>query len=624
MKNLHKKFLSSCVAFMVCLSVSFAQEPPMKTLQLNDMSSFKDQAGNWFIVGDVSMNPNVDVHHKEGKKRRKRKNQAVTYTPGEGVLLNINTKKKKSQLITTWEHGDIELEMEVMLPKGSNSGIYLQGRYEVQLFDSWGVEDAKFSDMGGIYRNWSQEPGKIYSGKAPLSNAAKAPGLWQTLKISFRAPRFNADGEKIANARFLSVVLNGVKIHDNIEVPLPTGGPIENNEQPTGPLMIQGDHGPVAFRNIRYRLLTDSEVKLTDLKYQVYYKDFESLDDFKTAKSSLKGTSSGLTWQVVEKDTVFALRYTGNISIPKDDTYHFELTANTQAQLSIAGQKIVVAGPDGKKSSVDLKKGDYPIEIIYYRDVLWKAARLGLTVRSTGTHEKELNTAGSFPPDYDAVNPILVKTGAEPKLLRAFLDFEGDRSKRLTHTIAVGGPDGVHYIYDLKAGNLACVWRGPFIDATTMWYGRGDGSFEPMGLLQYLFMGPSLAALNTSEAAFPEKYDRENFTPKGYVIDENTGRPTFKYRYKGMKITDQIYPDKESKKLFREVHIENINDDLELYFKLAEGEAISVMPDGSYVVDEHFYIKVLSPQQPEIRTSNGEKELVLEMDGTPLKYSIIW
>ncbi len=176
--------------------------------------------------------------------------------------MNMNDETKKDHLVSTFEHGDIELELEVMIPKGSNSGIYLQGRYEIQLLDSWGVLDAKYSDIGGIYRNWEKEPGKIYMGKAPLSNPAKAPGLWQKMKISFRAPKFDSTGKKIANARFVSVELNGVKIHDNVEVPLPTGGPLENNEKPMGPLMIQGDHGPVAFRNINYRLMKEIKFSL--------------------------------------------------------------------------------------------------------------------------------------------------------------------------------------------------------------------------------------------------------------------------------------------------------------------------------------------------------------------------
>src|SRR5690606_8218941 len=139
---------------------------------LKDLSTFKSQAGNWQVVGKVVMDPAADIHMQEeaaAKKKKKKKNQeapqAVRFENGSGILLNMNDDARKDHLVTNFEHGDIELEMEVMLPKGSNSGLYLQGRYEIQLFDSWGVKTPKYSDMGGIYRNWESEPGKIYMGK---------------------------------------------------------------------------------------------------------------------------------------------------------------------------------------------------------------------------------------------------------------------------------------------------------------------------------------------------------------------------------------------------------------------------------------------------------------------------
>jgi len=261
-----------------------AQEPAGKDLELTDLSGFNPQAGNWMIVGKVMMDPTIDIHEPPppppppvetpAKKKRKRKRKkaqalppppppkpkAVTYQAGTGILLNMNNDSIKDNLVTQWKHGDLLLDLEVMIPKGSNSGIYLQGRYEVQLLDSWGVEDPSFTDIGGIYRNWESEKGKIYMGKAPITNAAKAPGLWQHLSIAFKAPRFDGAGNKIANARFIFVDLNGVRIHENVEVPLPTGGPLEKNEVPFGPLMIQGDHGPVAFRNVHYQMLQETDL----------------------------------------------------------------------------------------------------------------------------------------------------------------------------------------------------------------------------------------------------------------------------------------------------------------------------------------------------------------------------
>jgi hypothetical protein len=128
-----------------------------------------------------------------------------------------------------------------MVPKGSNSGVYLMGQYEIQVLDSFGKKDdaLKPGDVGGVYNT-----------KAPTKNAAKAPGEWQSFDIVFKAPRFDAAGKKTANAMFVSVKLNGVTIHENVEAKAPTGGQLPGGEKPTGPLMFQGDHGPVAYRNV--------------------------------------------------------------------------------------------------------------------------------------------------------------------------------------------------------------------------------------------------------------------------------------------------------------------------------------------------------------------------------------
>jgi hypothetical protein len=126
--------------------------------------------------------------------------------------------------------------------------VYLQGRYEVQIFDSWGVEKPGFGDCGGIYQRGRD--GERFEGHSPRENASRPPGEWQTFDIIFQAPRFDAAGGKTANARFVRVVHNGVVIHENVEVTGPTRAATFEDEKALGPLMLQGDHGPVAYRNI--------------------------------------------------------------------------------------------------------------------------------------------------------------------------------------------------------------------------------------------------------------------------------------------------------------------------------------------------------------------------------------
>ena len=151
-----------------------------------------------------------------------------------------NTKKGGIDIYTEQKFGDCIVELEVMIPKGSNSGIYLMGQYEVQVADSYGKKSIKDSAMGGIF-----------GAAAPKINAAKKPGEWQKLLIKFKAPRFE-NRKKIAPAEFVKVELNGEVIHQNVKIEKgPNSGALKNGEFAEGPLMLQGGMGAVAYRNIR-------------------------------------------------------------------------------------------------------------------------------------------------------------------------------------------------------------------------------------------------------------------------------------------------------------------------------------------------------------------------------------
>jgi len=246
-----------------------------------------------------------------------------------------------------------------------------------------------------------------------------------------------------------------------------------------------------------------------------------------------------------------------------------------------------------------------------------------LAVKTSSTYLKELQAFNSYPPDDDPTSPILINVGSEPKLLRAFVDFKGDRKRRLTHTIGVGDPSGINYVYDLESGNLACVWRGAFVDATPMWHDRGDGSFRPRGATQFLFVNQPLAFLANPNDAFPVMSKEEEFRTKGYTIGESNGRPTFKFTYQGLDVEDKVYPADNNRSITHEVTITNRGAKTGLYYKLAEGSSIVTMPDGSYAIDDkQYYIR--SANAAVIREVNGVKELVTTVDGNAVKYTIIW
>lgn len=149
-----------------------------------------------------------------------------------------------SDLVTRENFGDGLYHVEFMTPAmptatgqaRGNSGVYLQGRYEVQVLDSYGLE-LGLGDCGSIY-------GK----KIAAVNASRRPERWQSYDIEFKAPRFDAAGKKSANAR-LSAWHNGIQIHADVEVDGPTTAG-EEGENATGPLLLQ-DHGnPVRYRNV--------------------------------------------------------------------------------------------------------------------------------------------------------------------------------------------------------------------------------------------------------------------------------------------------------------------------------------------------------------------------------------
>jgi hypothetical protein len=230
----------AALCFAGLASFSYANsESWIDLLQTEGLKSFREPVAKWTEVGDASMNA--------GKQKQ------LSTEPGKGVIYNGG---KTKNILTKLEHGDAEVHIEFMVPKGSNSGVYFQGRYEIQVFDSWGVKEPTFSDCGGIYQRWVDKKG--FDGHPPRANASKEPGAWQSFDITFKAPRFDADGKKTANAVFVKVVHNGVVVHENVELTGPTRSAAFQDEKALGPLMLQGDHGPVAYRNLRIKNLKDT------------------------------------------------------------------------------------------------------------------------------------------------------------------------------------------------------------------------------------------------------------------------------------------------------------------------------------------------------------------------------
>jgi len=226
--------LAAWIAFVAADTTANSADSP-RTISLfngKDLTGWKTvgRGPSQWTVGKAALNPEYPARLK-------------VVGPGEELISTNRTVNLSSEAI----FGDCFVELEFLVGKStpgndmdSNSGIKMMNIYEIQIFDSEGKTTPSKVDCGAIYGE-----------TAPLVNACKKPGEWQTLVIDFRAPRFDETERKTANAKFVKVTLNGRVIQDNVEIAHGTNVSRNAKEHPTGPIYLQGDHGSVAFRNLR-------------------------------------------------------------------------------------------------------------------------------------------------------------------------------------------------------------------------------------------------------------------------------------------------------------------------------------------------------------------------------------
>ena len=221
----------------------------------------------------------------------------------EGVNALTNTAgPEPSDYVSKPVFGDAEIHVEFMLPEGAESGVLVQGRYEIRLRDGEEPRTLAPEDCGGV------PPSAHAPGQAPLLWAYRGPGAWHELDLEFQAPRFDAAGKKVANARFLRVRLDDVLLHENVELPEATNGLAEVAE---GPIVLRGDGGPVAFGNVRALA-----VRPLDAKRAEALEGWEELFD----GEDLAGwrISDGGSW-VVEDGVIIGSGTRSHLFSPRDD-----------------------------------------------------------------------------------------------------------------------------------------------------------------------------------------------------------------------------------------------------------------------------------------------------------------
>jgi len=628
----HSAYLILTIGFLFFYSCSSEQTAPIETeaekfvppanylpftkIDLSDLSAFDSTGDNWRVVGDITSD--------------RTKEKTMFAEEGTGILYNANDQEKNKNIQTAFDHGDIEIEFDVMMPLKSNAGIYFQGRYEIQLLDSWGVENPKHKDMGGVYQRWNsnaQKGKEGYEGIAPRVNAAKAPGLWQHFKIIFHAPKFNANGKKIKNAWFEKVWLNGVLIHENVFLSGPTRGGMAK-ESARGKLLIQGDHGPVALKNIKYKLYEDNKIRLSNLVRTTYDSEYIESQNIDTLPfiSKQKETRFSLV-DITSTKAKKLLTYTGNISIPKSGKYLFEGITKGIGEIFIDGKKILRM-QDAKNypiKTVQLEKGTFPFKLIYRQLRPWQR---GFALYVEGPEMQSYSLQDGVRKganDFDVLKGIIIEPENEVVTQRSYVAHKGEKR---THCISVGTPEGIHYSYDLATGSLLKAWTGSFLNTTHMWLSRGFEQLgEPIGFGIALHGGLEFAELKNEEAVWPRPLAENKSTKQlGYTFDSN-GMPSFSYQIGKSTITNTFsVSDNKNRALKKSI---TISSRKKLWHKIAEGEDIKSIENDVYIINnESFYIDFSGNDDlnPIIRKTGDKEELIVEISRRKknVSYSIIW
>ncbi|WAC14292.1 family 16 glycoside hydrolase [Dyadobacter pollutisoli] len=565
--------LLTCPVMVVGQTVKGNYSP----LPLKDLSSFESSGANWSVQGNVSILP-------AGVAK-------VKTQSGEGVLLgNAGTA-----LTTKLKASDMRLYVEFNVSPGAEGNLVLPGGQKVRISDSSKQQGAAGAATSG------------YVGQFPTQNAAKAPGLWQTIELSY-----DASVPNLANsARLNTLALNGVTVLETVYLP---------NSKATGdgqPISFEVTKGSIAFRNIGYQLLASRKpLALANLNYKVYSDKWDSKE---YSKIDHEGKSAILTQEVTNGMREFHLVYEGDLDVSEAGEYIFTtIYSGPVLSLDVDGKSVLATGESTSQEthtgSVNLSQGKHQFKIHYSR-FPWRQPALGLRVEKAGIRPYDLHVLSSLP-EPEPKPYISVTPEMRPEMVRSFILLDGEKYKR-THCISVGSPDGWNYTVDLNRGALIQAWRGKFADVTEMWYERGEPQLLfPAGLKVHVSGRSSLAVLEDTNKAWP---DSSNINFLGYKINAQ-GYPVFRYAIGSATVNDQLTSGGSS--LSRTFTVEG-NVSGPLYSLLASGKQIVEIEKGLYQVDDRYYVQTDKKVKVIIRPVGEVKELILPVSGTT-SYSMFW
>lgn len=574
MRSIIQKFSLLLLAFPLAVSAQTGKGN-YSPVPLKDLTSFENSGSNWAVKGGVSIHP--------------AKNESAKTQNGEGVLIGtagtaINTKIKAQ---------DLRMYAEFMFSPGAEGNIILPGGQRIRLAD-----------------NKQKEPSALTSGfigQFPTQNAAKAPGLWQSIELAY-----DASVSTVKNsARLNSLKLNDVIVLESVYLPLSKS---ITEAQSIG---LEVTKGTIAFRNIGYQLLNDLKpLTLSNLSYKLYSDKWDAKEYSKLDK---EGKTTSLTQEVTNGMREFHLVYEGEMVAEEDGDYVFTtIYSGPILTLDIDGKTIVEGGESTSQEShvgtANLTKGTHRFKIHYSR-FPWRQPALGLRVQKPGIRQYDLHILSSLPePEpkpYIGVTPEL-----RPEMVRSFILLPGEKYKR-THCLSVGSPTGWSYTMDLNRGTLVQAWKGQFANVTEMWYERGEPQLlEPAGLKVPVSGKSSIAMLENDKSAWP---DSANVNYQGYSLDPQ-GFPSIRYAIASATVSDHITASTDA--INRTIEVKG-SPSGSLYSLLASGKNIQMVEKGLFQVDDRYYIQIDKKAKVVLRTSGDNQELLLPVSGSA-SYSMFW
>lgn len=203
--------------------------------------------------------------------------------------------------------------------------------------------------------------------------------------------------------------------------------------------------------------------------------------------------------------------------------------------------------------------------------------------------------------------------GDQVRTQRGFFEYRGADTVLLSHTIAVGYPGGLNYVYDLGGGRLVGAWRGGFVDARGMWQGRGRGEFTALGEVRFL----------DREQALQSGDPVAEFRPRGYNIDAQSGAPQFHYSLGRLEASDSITPLEGRKGLLHSVQLSQLEDGLS--YRLLSADSITRDDQGSFIIDDgQLSISDIRGATARIDSAGDRASLVLIVEQPVFSYSLSW